>query len=89
MARRSNITGIKGLSIGSTKNNRGYSMTRYTVNHKTTEGKYKAKSFYFGRNCNQKEAFNKAIDYMLENELVEVDIDKIEIYEGFKHETLV
>lgn len=89
MARKTNITGIKGLSIGSTKNNRGYSMTRYTVNHKTEAGKYKAKSFYFGRNCSQKEAFSKAIEYMLENDLIEQDIDSSAIYIELKHETLV
>jgi hypothetical protein len=87
MARKHNITGIAGLSIGETKNDRGYSMTRYTVNHKV-DGKAKAKSFYFGARQSQKDAFIKACAYMLESGLIEESLDPMSIYIEFGHSRL-
>jgi len=88
MARKTNITGIKGLSIGSTKNDRGYVTTRYTVNHKI-DSKNKAKSFYFGARQTQFDAFKKACEFMFENGLIDDDFDYLKIYKKFKHESLL
>ncbi len=90
MARKTNVTGIKGLSIGATKNDRGYATSRYTVNYKLEgKSKAKAKSFYFGARQSQIDAFNKACEFMLEYELIEDDLDYSKIYKKFKHEKLV
>lgn len=88
MARKTNVTGIKGLSIGSTKNDRGYLLARYLVNFKS-EGKYKSKSFYFGKNLTQREAFNKACEYMMEIGLLADDFECDGVYLDFKHENLL
>ncbi len=88
MARKTNVTGIKGLSIGTITNDRGYSMTRYVVNYKL-EGKNKGKSYYFGARQSQIDAFNKACEFMLEQELIESDLDYSKTYKKFKHEKLV
>jgi hypothetical protein len=47
--RKQNITGIKGLSIGTTKNSKGDQLTRYCVNYKNGE-QCVGRSFYFGSN---------------------------------------
>ena len=87
MARKTNVTGIKGLSIGATKNDRGYATTRYTVNYK--DGKPKAQSYYFGARQSQKDAFDKEIEFMIEQELIDNNIDYSKIYKKFKHDKLV
>ena len=87
--RKKNITGIKGLSIGSCKNDRGYVLTRYIVNYKLEEGKAKGKSFYFGARQSQIDAFNKACEFMLESDLIAEDLDCSKIYKKFKHEKLL
>ncbi len=88
MARKHNITGIKGLSIGSTRNDRGYVITRYTVNYRAND-KNKAKSFYFGVRQSQIDAFKKACAFMLEIDLIDDDLDCMGIYKKFRHEKLV
>lgn len=88
MARKTNVTGLKGLSIGSTKNNRGYEMSRYSVNY-SVDGKPKSKSFYFGRNKMQHEAFNLAFDFMLDIGLVDESVDPKNIYSSFNHESRI
>jgi len=88
MARKHNITGIKGLSIGSTKNDRGYTLNRYIVNY-SDSGKSKAKSFYFGARQSQINAFNKACEFMLDIGLIDDDVNCQDIYNEFKHESLL
>lgn len=87
MARRTNITGIAKLSIGTTTNNRGYILTRYIVN---TGGKGKAKSFYFGKNTTQYAAFLNAVRYMKQLEILKHTILEAKtIYKVFDHENLL
>ncbi len=89
MARKTNITGIKTLSIGHTKNSKGGLLTRYSVNYKK-DGKPSCKSFYFGANQNQFDAFIKATDFMTENGLLSLSSDEVKtIYKEFKHEKLI
>ena len=90
MARKHNITGIEGLSIGSTKNDRGYNLTRYIVNYKDSNTKKaRAKSFYFGARQIQINAFREACAFMVEVELIDDNLDCVAIYKKFRHEKLV
>ncbi len=66
--RKQNITGIKKLSVGTTKNSKQQQVTRYCVNHKTS-GKYTSKSFYFGSKNSQIDAFKTAIQHMIDCEI--------------------
>lgn len=89
MARKSNVTGIKKLSIGHTKNDKGGLLTRYSVNYKADD-KAKCKSFYFGVNKAQFEAYIEATNFMLELGLLELTNEQIKsIYQDFKHEALI
>jgi hypothetical protein len=89
MARKTNVTGIKKLSIGSTKNDKGGLLTRYSVNYKIGD-KAKCKSFYFGVNKAQFNAYIEATNFMLENGLIELSNENIKsIYHDFNHEKLV
>lgn len=86
MARKTNVTGIAKLSIGTTKNDRGYTFTRYIVNTETG----KAKSFYFGKKTTQYAAFHKAVLYMKEKKIFTQTIAKAKaIYKEFNHENLL
>ncbi len=89
MARKTNITGIKRLSIGTTKNDRGYTMQRYTVSLKTDTG-VTGKSFYFGENKKQLEAFLNAVRYLKAQKIYSGSIKEAkEIYINYKHEGLL
>lgn len=86
MARRTNITGIAKLSIGTTTNDRNYTLTRYIVNSE----KGKAKSFYFGKNTTQYTAFLNAVRYMKEKKLfTQTMADAKAIYATLHHERLL
>ena len=86
MARRTNVTGIAKLSIGTTTNNRGFILTRYIVN--TEKGK--GKSFYFGKKTTQYAAFYKAVLYMKEKKIFTQTIAEAKaIYKEFNHESLL
>ena len=82
-ARKINVTGIKYLSIGSTKNGKGHRLTRYTVNYKG-----KATSFYFGFNQRQRVAFDSACDY-LEGVSGQIIENRTSIFDEYKHTSLV
>ena len=83
------MTGIPMLSIGTTKNEKGGILKRYCVNHKI-EGKPVCKSFYFGANTGQKEAFSKSIEYMIEKRLYSSSGQAAEgVYRRFKHPGLL
>lgn len=89
MARKTNITGIKKLSIGTTKNDKGNVLKRYCVNYKV-EDKSICKSFYFGINQSQKAAFKSAINFMLENKLTEkTNQELMQVFNEYQHESLV
>lgn len=86
MARRTNVTGIAKLSIGTTTNDRDYPLTRYMVN--TEKGK--AKSFYFGKNVSQYAAFLSAVRYMKELKLFKKTMAEAKaVYKAFDHENLL
>jgi hypothetical protein len=88
MPRKSNITGISGLSIGAFEDRNGRKVTRYIVNYKD-DGKKKGKSFYFGARKTQPDAFKSACDFMLSIELIDADLDCEEIYKDREHEKLI
>lgn len=89
MARKTNITGIPMLSIGTTKNDKKQTLTRYCVNHKVDD-KNECKSFYFGTNVDQKDAFLLAVIYMREMDLYSDDIEiALAVYKKLEHEELV
>jgi hypothetical protein len=88
IARRLNITGIKGLSIGAFEDRNGRKVTRYIVNYKD-DGKKKGRSFYFGARKTQIDAFKSACEFMLSIELIDADLDCEEIYKSREHEKLI
>ncbi|MEW4367632.1 hypothetical protein ABVT42_19325 [Aliikangiella sp. GXAS 306] len=84
MARKINVTGIKGLSIGRTKNDRGYELSRYCVT------KPSPKSFYFGKNKRQYDAYLIACEYLIENGLLNSTKKHLKkIYIEYRHEYLI
>ena len=86
MARRTNVTGIAKLSIGTTTNNRGFILTRYIVN--TEKGK--GKSFYFGKNTTQYTAFLSAVRYMKQMKILMNTMTEAKaIYKAYDHENLL
>ena len=60
IARRHNVTGVPRLSIGTTKNDRGYILRRYLICAEDNDGTKVHKSFYFGVNREQVDAFYDA-----------------------------
>lgn len=85
VARKHNVTGIKKLSLGTTKNNRGYELRRYCVNHES-----ECKSFYFGEKQTQKSAFLKAVLYMIDRGICDVSVDEaLVLYAEKQHENLI
>lgn len=90
MARRDNITGIPKLSIGTTKNDRGYVMNRYCFNFKDDDGKPCSTSFYFGKTTNQIDAYFDACEFMKETgENLGSKAMLKQIFIDYKHEELV
>ena len=86
--RKQNITGIKKLSIGTTKNGKGEQMTRYCVNHKVND-KYTSKSFYFGSNNSQIEAFQSAVQHMIDCDIYSGTLkNALNIYQTNNHKNL-
>lgn len=87
--RKQNITGIKRLSIGATKNAKGNILKRYSAGFKDNTGKWKCKTFYFGDHKAQYDAYLDACRFLEKiGELVIADIDIEEIYRSHKHELL-
>jgi len=89
IARKHNVTGIKGLSVSlESVNSRGYKTKKYIVNF-TDEGKTKGKTFYFGKKTDIKEAFIKASLFMIKMKLTSLNIDEcLVIFEEKEHESL-
>lgn len=87
VARRTNITGIKRLSLGHTKNAAEQELLRYSITIPPKGGQErKTKTFYFGENRGQKEAFLDAVAFLREHgEYIGTDQDALEIYREFKH----
>lgn len=86
--RKQNITGIKGLSIGTTKNSKGDQLTRYCVNYKNGE-QCVGRSFYFGSNNSQIDAFKSAIEYMIDSDIYSNTIkNALDAYKGNNHISL-
>lgn len=90
-ARRHNVTGIKHLSIGTTSNDRGYVLRRYTVNATPENGVPVARSFYFGARCPQETAFLAACNFMKELGLMKKQSKAalLDLYQEYQHETLL
>lgn len=90
LARKSNITGIQSLSIGTTKNSKGYLLTRYQVNYRIGAYNYIYGCFYFGKNTKQIDAFYKACE-LLFNSGADVGTKRkwSRIYKQYKHEKLL
>ncbi len=63
VARRVNVTGVDGLSIGTTKNAQGYQLKRYLVAYRKEHVPTNA-TFYFGENNSQYAAFVAATEFM-------------------------
>jgi hypothetical protein len=89
-ARKHNVTGLKCLSIGTTKNGRGHVLTRYSINYKSEGDVPACHSFYFGKNTTQKAAFNAACDFLesLRGEVLSAR-KRTKIYIDYEHENLV
>jgi len=89
-ARKNNVTGLKGLSIGKTRNDRGHVLSRYSINYKNADGVPACHSFYFGVNTPQKGAFNAACDFLeeLNNENLSMR-KRNKVYADYDHENLV
>ncbi len=88
-ARKHNVTGVPRLSIGTTKNSRGAVLNRYCVNY-IKDGSTICKSFYFGANTSQLEAFYSACDFMIEHGLTDLSVSELKLtYKVFKHEALI
>lgn len=89
-ARRHNVTGIPMLSIGTTKNDRGYILNRYCVNFKDEENKPCSASFYFGKAKSQFDAYIDACDFLAElGEDIAGKAQLKKIYVEFNHESLL
>lgn len=89
-ARRHNVTGIPMLSIGTTKNDRGYILNRYCVNFKDENGKPCSASFYFGKSKKQFDAYVDACDFLMElGEEIGSKAHIKKTYADFNHESLI
>ena len=84
-----NRTGIKHLSLSTnSKNDRGKLVKRYLFTYADNK-KVKSKSFYFGENVPQQEAFLFACNYGIELGLINISIqDCLQIFDEKKHPLL-
>ncbi len=85
MSRKTNITGVKHLSVSlNSRNDKGGIVKRYIVNWQTD--KPKSKSFYFGERVNIKDAFILACIFMIENKITKLTIEEcIDIFNSQEH----
>lgn len=90
-ARKHNVTGVAGLSLGTTKNDRGYTLHRYCVNFKDEDNNPAGASFYFGKNKSQFSAFLDACEFLKElgEDIVTSKAALKKIYTEFNHESLI
>lgn len=90
VARKHNVTGVPGLAIGSTKNDRGHVLKRYSTNFIDENEKPVNQSFYFGKNKSQFEAFVGACSFLKDNGIIKLSRKALtDIYKGLDHETLI
>lgn len=90
MARRYNVTGIQKLSLGTTKNNRGYVLKRYLINAYDDEGNRISKSFYFGVKCTQMDAFLVACQFLKESGEKLPGVSKLKaIFKQYGHDSIL
>lgn len=87
IARKLNVTGIAGLSIGTTRNSKGYLLKRYSVNTQNSDGKKICASFYFGKNTTQGTAYRNACKYLSQKTNLNVPTSTRlkQIYNVFDH----
>lgn len=89
-ARRTNVTGIEGLSIGAYKTKHGNNIVRYIVCTKDESGTPRHKSFRIKHDEPQFAAFNRACDFIQSITIFTIKkSDRERAYVSYDHESLI